>query len=66
MIETVPLDERGTAVRLGVNGVMMKRLHAEHRPTSRIAVKCVEKYLRGVKALGGKVVAPRMEVPRID
>jgi hypothetical protein len=65
MIETVPVDERGMAVLLGVNGVMMKRLHAEHRLTSRIAVESVEKYLRRVEALGGKVVAPKAEVPRI-
>jgi len=65
MIETVPVDDKGVALRPGVNGGMMKRQNPEHRPVNYIAVESVDEYVKRIEALGGKVVVPKMEVPGI-
>ena len=64
-IQTVPLDERGTPIRSGVNGGLMKRQNPEHKPVNYILVESVDEYSARIGALGGKVVVPKMEVPGI-
>jgi len=64
-IETVPVNEKGMPIRPGVNGGMMKRQHPEHKPVNYIAVESVDKYAKKIESLGGKVLCPKTEVPRI-
>jgi predicted enzyme related to lactoylglutathione lyase len=65
MIETVPVDKKGMPIRPGVNGGMMKKQQPEHKPVNYIAVESVDEYTKKIKALGGKVLVPKMEVPGI-
>jgi predicted enzyme related to lactoylglutathione lyase len=64
-IATVPVDEKGMPQRPGVNGGMMKRQNPEHKPVNYIAVESVDEYVKKIEALGGRVIAPKMEVPGI-
>jgi predicted enzyme related to lactoylglutathione lyase len=64
-IETVPVDEKGTTIRAGVNGGMMKRQNPQHEPVNYIGVESVDKYVKKIEALGGRVLVPKMEVPGI-
>jgi len=65
MIETVPVDEKGNAVRPGVNGGIMKRQHPEHKPVNYVAVESIDDYLKKIEALGGKMIVSKMEVPGV-
>lgn len=62
-IQTMPLGEKGTPIRAGVNGGMMKRQNPEHKPVNYIAVESIDEYVKKIEALGGKVLVPKMEVP---
>ena len=62
-IETVPVDEHGNLVRPGVNGGMMKRETPDQRPVNYIAVESVDEYSGKIKSLGGRIIAPKQEVP---
>jgi predicted enzyme related to lactoylglutathione lyase len=64
-IHTVPVDEKGAPIRPGVNGGIMKRQNPEHKPVNYILVESVDEYAKKIEALGGRVVVPKMEVPRI-
>jgi predicted enzyme related to lactoylglutathione lyase len=64
-IATVPVDEKGMPQRPGVNGGMMKRQNPEHKPVNYIAVESVDEYVKKIEALGGRVIAPKTEVPGI-
>jgi len=64
-VMTVPIDEKGMAVRPGVNGGMMKRNMTEHKPVNYISVESVDEYWKKVVKLGGKIVSPKMEIPGI-
>ncbi len=64
-IETVPVDEQGMPVRPGVNGGMMKRENPEQKQITYIAVESVDEYSKKVKALGGKIIIPKQEVPGV-
>jgi predicted enzyme related to lactoylglutathione lyase len=64
-IATVPVNEKGMPQRPGVNGGMMKRQNPEHKPVNYIAVESVDDYVKKIEALGGRVIAPKMEVPGI-
>lgn len=64
-IETVPVDEKGMLERPGVNGGLIKKQSPEHKPVNYIAVKSVDEYTEKIAALGGKVIAPKIEVPGI-
>ena len=64
-IETVPVDEHGNPVRPGVNGGMMKRETPDQRPVNYIAVESVDEYSEKIKSLGGRIIAPKQEVPGI-
>ena len=62
-IQTVPVDEKGMAVRPGVNGGMMKRQMPEQKPVNYISVESVDEYSKKVVNLGGQIVVPKMEIP---
>jgi uncharacterized protein len=64
-IQTVPVDEQGMLLRNGVNGGIMKRQNPEHKPVNYIAVESVDKYVKKIEELGGRVVVPKMEVPGV-
>ena len=60
---TVPVDEKGMAMRPGVNGGMMKRQMPEHKPVNYISVESVDEYSKKVVNLGGQIIVPKMEIP---
>ncbi|UCF59335.1 MAG: VOC family protein [Candidatus Bathyarchaeota archaeon] len=62
IIETVPADEKGTPLRLGVNGGMYKKDRPEFKPVNYISVESIDEYIEKIKALGGKIVQPKQEV----
>lgn len=64
-IETVPVDDEGMLRRPGVNGGMMKRESPEHKPVNYIAVESVDLYSKKIEELGGKITAPKQEIPGI-
>ncbi len=64
-IETVPANTKGEPIRQGVNGGMMKRQNPEHKPVNYILVESIDEYIKRIKDLGGKITAPKMEVPGI-
>lgn len=64
-IETVPVDEQGNPVRQGVNGGMFKKERPENIPVNYIAVESVDEYSGKIKALGGKIILPKEEIPGI-
>jgi predicted enzyme related to lactoylglutathione lyase len=64
-IETVPVDERGEPIRRGVNGGIYKKESADSKPLNYIAVESVDEYERKIKALGGKIIVPKQEIPNI-
>ena len=65
MIYTVPVDEKGIALRPGVNGGMIKKESAEQKPVNYISVESIDKSIEKVKKLGGKIVTPKQEVPTV-
>jgi len=64
-IETVPVDKTGMPIRPGLNGGMLKKESPEQVPLMYIAVESVDEYSKKIKALGGKIVIPKQEVPGI-
>jgi len=65
IIETVPTDEKGTPLRPGVNGGMYKKDRPELKPVNYISVESIDEYIEKIKALGGKIVQPKQEVPDV-
>jgi predicted enzyme related to lactoylglutathione lyase len=65
IIETVPVDEKGTPLRPGVNGGMYKKDRPEFKPVNYISVESIDEYIEKIKALGGKIVQPKQEVPDV-
>ena len=65
MIHTVPVDEKGMLLRPGVNGGMVKKESAEHKPVNYISVESIDESIEKVKKLGGKIVMPKQEVPNV-
>ncbi len=65
LIETVPANEEGTPVRLGVNGGMYKKDNPELKPVNYISVESIDDYIEKIKTLGGTIVQPKQEVPDV-
>jgi len=65
LIGTVPADEEGTPVRLGVNGGMYKKDNPELQPVNYISVESIDGYIEKIKSLGGTIVQPKQEVPDV-
>ncbi len=64
-IETVPVDEKGTPLRTGVNGGMYKKDSAELKPVNYISVESIDEYIEKIKSLGGTILQPKQEVPDV-
>ena len=64
-IETVAVDAKNEPARQGVNGGMMKRQNPDHKPVNYISVESVDEYTKRIADLGGRIVAPKMEVPGV-
>ena len=65
IIEAVPTDEKGIPLRPGVNGGMYKKDRPELKPVNYISVESIDEYIERIKALGGKIVQPKQEVPDV-
>jgi predicted enzyme related to lactoylglutathione lyase len=64
-IGTVPVDEKMTPIRTGVNGGLYKKERADSKPVSYVSVESIDKYVEKVKALGGKIVQAKQDVPGV-
>jgi len=62
-IETVPVNKQGQPIRPGVNGGLYRKETAEIKPLNYINVESVDEYIKNIKALGGKIIIPKQEVP---
>lgn len=62
-IETVPVDEKMTPLRPGVNGGLYRKERPENKPVNYIAVESIDKYIERVKTLGGTIIQQKQEVP---
>jgi len=65
LIQTVPVDEKMAPLRPGVNGGLYKKESPENRPVNYISVESIDKYIEKVKALGGKIIQQKQEVPGV-
>ena len=65
MISTVPVDERMMPTRPGVNGGMYKNKNKNLKPVNYISVESADEYIDKIKKLGGKIIAPKQEVPQV-
>ena len=64
-IGTVPVDEKMTPLRPGVNGGLYKKERPENKPVNYISVESIDQYMEKVKALGGKIVQSKQEIPGV-
>jgi predicted enzyme related to lactoylglutathione lyase len=64
-IETVPMDEKGNLLRPGVNGGLYKRDMPQQQALNYVYVESVEEYSKKVESLGGKIVVPKTEIPKM-
>lgn len=65
VIQTVPIDPKGTLIRPGVNGGMYKRMGPESKPVNYISVESISIFLDRIVKAGGKVTQPKQEVPEV-
>ncbi len=65
MIQTVPVDDKGMLQRPGVNGGMYKKEGKENIPLNYVAVDSIDASMKQVKALGGKILQDKQEVPGV-
>jgi uncharacterized protein len=65
MLHTVPTDKEGMLKEPGVNGGMYRRTEANQVPINYISVESVDEYIERAVRNGGKVIAPKSEVPNI-
>jgi uncharacterized protein len=63
MVRTVPTDETGTPARPGVNGGLLRRMHAGHPFVNYIGVESVDASAAKAKELGAEIVVPKSPVP---
>ncbi len=63
VIETVPVDEKMTPVRPGVNGGLYKKDRPELKPVNYISVESIDEYTKKTEALGGEIIAPKQDIP---
>ncbi|HEY3419064.1 MAG TPA: VOC family protein [Methanomassiliicoccales archaeon] len=65
MLHTVPTDDNGMLKEPGVNGGMYKRTERSQVPVNYISVESVDEYVEKAVKNGGRVLAPKSEVPNI-
>lgn len=65
LVETVPVNKEGQLIRQGVNGgLYQKEKKSENMtPLNYINVESVDEYIEKIKALGGKIIVPKQEIP---
>ena len=63
LVETVPVNKQGQPVRPGVNGGLYKKENVNMTPMNYINVESVDEYMEKIKALGGKIIVPKQEIP---
>lgn len=64
-ITTVPMDQKGNLLRPGVNGGLYKKDQPQQMPINYIYVESVDEYSKKVTALGGQIVVPKTEIPKM-
>ncbi len=64
-IETVPMDEKGNLKGPGVNGGLYKREQPQQQALNYIYVESVDEYSKKVTALGGQIIVPKTEIPKM-
>ncbi len=64
-IETVPMDEKGNLKGPGVNGGLYKKEQPQQQPLNYIYVESVDEYSKKVAALGGQIIMPKTEIPKM-
>lgn len=62
---TVPVDDKGMPIRPGLNGGMYKKEKPEQQTVNYVGVESVDEYSKKVVALGGQIIVPKMEIPKI-
>jgi predicted enzyme related to lactoylglutathione lyase len=65
IIQTVPVDSKGTPQRPGVNGGMYKKQQPENKPINYFAVESISDFLEKIEKAGGKIIQPKEEVPEV-
>ena len=65
LIQTVPVDERMTPTRPGVNGGMYKKTDKKMKVVNYISVESADDYIAKIKKQGGKIITPKQEVPQV-
>jgi predicted enzyme related to lactoylglutathione lyase len=68
LIQTVPIDEKGMPIRPGINGGLFRKDRPEMKnlkPVNYISVESIDDTIKKVKALGGKIIQPKQEVPNV-
>ena len=64
LVETVPIDDQGRPIRPEVNGGLYKKTSRDDKERNYIQVESVDEYIDKVVKLGGKIIVPKMEVPK--
>jgi len=63
LVHTGPTDKEGMTNEAGfINGGMMKRMSVGEQPVMVIDVSDIDKTLQEIERIGGKILAPKMEV----
>jgi predicted enzyme related to lactoylglutathione lyase len=65
MIQTVPVDEKGMALRPGVNGGMVRKESPNQKPVNYISIENIDESIEKVKMLGGKMMSLKQKVPNV-
>jgi predicted enzyme related to lactoylglutathione lyase len=70
LLGTIPIDDKTRMpVRPRVNGALYERKSSSMpemaKPTNNISVESVEEFSKKVKALGGKILVEKMEIPKL-
>ncbi len=62
VVQTVPIDEKGTPIRPGINGGIFPKENKKLGPVNYISVDSIDKGIKKVKAAGGKIVQPKTTI----
>ncbi len=65
MAITVPVDDKMKPIRQGVNGGIYKRQDKQTKFTYYVQVESADEYAKKIEELGGKITAPKMEIPNM-
>lgn len=65
MVTTVPVDENKKPLRRGVNGGIYKKQDQQSKFTYYVQVESADEYSKKIEELGGKITAPKMEIPNM-